>query len=287
VEIKATDVKKLREATGAGMLDCRNALMKAEGDFSKAERLLKEQGLAAAVKKSGRATNSGKIFSRVQQDKGIILELACETDFVARNSLFIELGKSLLDKVAQNDPKTKTDELDLMVKETVGKIKENMELRRIVTVRAAADELLMGYLHDDRIGVMLRAKLSNPELKSNPRVKEVLFDLALHLAAFSPMFLSREKVEPAFLKEQEEIFSKQVQGMDKPAIVLAGIVKGKVNKLLSEICFLDQPFVKDEKRKVSKVLEDLGKEVGGKVDVVEFVYMKLGEDHSQRKGDLP
>jgi elongation factor Ts len=94
------------------------------------------------------------------------------------------------------------------------------------------------------------------------------------------MFLSREAVNPAFLKEQEEIFAKQVEAMDKPANVLAGIVKGKINKLLSEVCFLEQPFVKDEKRKVSKVLEDLGKEAGSRIDIADFVYVRLGEDHS-------
>jgi elongation factor Ts len=278
VEIKATDVKLLREKTGAGMLDCKNALVKAEGDFAKAERLLKEQGLAVAQKKVGRATNSGKIFTKILPTKGILLELTCETDFVARNNLFNELGGALVETVAKKNLTQKTDELELMVKETIGKIKENMELRRITTVPVAADEALVEYVHDNRIGVMIRATLSSAHLKENPRVKEVLFDLALHVAAFSPMFLSRDRVNPSYLKEQEEIFTKQVEAMDKPANVLAGIVKGKVNKLLSEVCFLEQPFVKDEKRKVSKVLEDLGKEVGGKIEVVEYVYMKLGEE---------
>ncbi len=280
MDINTTDLKKLREKTGAGMLDCKNALMKMEGDFDKAERLLKEQGLASAAKKSGRATNSGKIFAKMLPDRGILLELTCETDFVARNALFTELGNSLMQKVVEKKLSAKTDELDLMVKETVGKIKENMELRRITILPAAADEMLVSYVHDDRIGVILRARLGSPALKENPRVKEVLFDLALHLAAFAPMYLSKDKVAAAFLKEQEEIFSKQVEGMNKPANVLAGIVKGKLNKLLSEVCFLEQGFVKDEKRKVSKVLEDLGKEVGAKIEAVDFVYIKLGEDHS-------
>lgn len=280
VEIKATDVRKLREKTGAGMMDCKNALVKSDGDFEKAERLLKEQGLAAAVKKSGRATNSGKIFSKVLPDKGILLELTCETDFVARNRLFLELGNALVDKLSAGNLSGKNEEMDLMVKETIGKIKENMELRRVMTISVGAGEAIADYVHDDRIGVMLRVRLSNPDLKNNPRVKEVLFEMALHLAAFSPLFLSRETADHAFLKEQEEIFAKQAEGMDKPANVQAGIVTGKVNKLLAEICFLEQPFVKDEKRKVSKVLEDLGKEVGGKIEAVEYAYMKLGEDHS-------
>jgi elongation factor Ts len=269
VEIKATDVKKLREITGAGMMDCKNALMKSGGDLTKAERLLKEQGLAAAAKKSGRATNSGRVFTKLLPDKGLLLELTCETDFVAKNSLFINLGTAILDTVAAKKLTAKTEELELMVKETVGKIKENMELRRIVTFPVAPDEAVSAYNHDDRI---------DPGLKDNPRLKEVLFETALHVAAFAPLYLSRDKVETAFLKDQEDIFSKQVESMNKPANVLAGIIKGKLNKLVSEICLLDQPFVKDEKRKVSKVFEDLGKEIGSKVELSGFAYVKVGDE---------
>jgi elongation factor Ts len=117
-------------------------------------------------------------------------------------------------------------------------------------------------------------------VRENPRVKEVLFDCALHAAAFAPLFLSKDEVRPEFLKEQEEIFAKQAEALNKPANVMQGIVKGKVQKMLSEVCFLEQPFVKDEKRKVSKVLEDLGKEVGAKIEAVELRYVKLGEEQS-------
>ena len=280
MEIKATDVKRLRDRTGAGMLDCKNALAKAEGDFDKAERLLKEQGLAAAVKKSGRVTNCGKIFSRMLPGMGILLELTCETDFVARNQLFLSLGESLLDMVAARKSPEKTPEMEMKVKETIGTVKENMELRRVATVPVAANEALVEYVHDNRIGVMLRFGLSDPKARENPRVKEVLFDCALHAAAFAPLFLSKDEVRPEFLKEQEEIFAKQAEALNKPANVMQGIVKGKVQKMLSEICFLEQPFVKDEKRKVSKVLEDLGKEVGAKIEAVELRYIKLGEEQS-------
>ena len=278
MEIKATDVKRLREKTGAGMLDCKNALVKTGGDFDKAERLLKEQGLAAAVKKSDRVTNSGKIFSRILPDKGILLELTSETDFVARNAMFHELGSKLLDKVATQDLNGPTDELHLLVKETIGTIKENMQLRRIVVQKYAANEALVEYIHDDRIGVMLHFVLGDAKAKDNPRVKEVMFDCALHAAAFAPLFLSRDKVSPAFLKEQEEIFTKQAENLGKPANVVQGIIKGKVAKLLSEICFMDQPFVKDEKRKVSKVLEDISKEAGTKIELIGYTYMKLGAE---------
>jgi elongation factor Ts len=278
MEIKATEVKRLREKTGAGMMDCKNALIKCEGSFDKAERLLKEQGLAAAVKKSDRVTNSGKIFSRMLPDKGILLELTSETDFVARNSMFLELGEALLDKVVAQKLTAPTEELQLMVKETIGKIKENMQIRRIVTMPVAAGEVLVEYVHDNRIGVMLRFSLGDPKVKDSPRVKEILFDCALHAAAFAPLFLSRDKVSPAFLKEQEEIFAKQAENLGKPPNVLQGIIKGKVNKMLSEICLLEQPFVKDDKRKMSRVLEDLSKEVGTKIDIVDYTYMKLGAE---------
>jgi elongation factor Ts len=276
MEIKATDVKMLREKTGAGMLDCKNALVKTDGDFDKAERLLKEQGLAAAVKKSDRVMNCGKIFSKVLPDKGILIELTSETDFVARNAMFNELGNALLAKIVDQKITEPTDELHLMVKETIGKIKENMQLRRIVTLPVGANEALVEYIHDDRIGVLLRFAFGDRKAYDNPKVKETLFDCALHVAAFGPLFLSKDKVSPAFLKEQEEIFAKQAENLGKPANVTQGIVKGKVAKMLSEICLLEQPFVKDDKRKVSKVLEDLAKEAGTTITLVDYAYVKLG-----------
>jgi elongation factor Ts len=277
VDIAAAEVKRLREKTGAGMMDCKNALVKAEGDFARAERLLKEQGLAAADKKSGRATGAGKIFVKNLPGKAVVLELDCETDFVARNDLFLKLGGALVDMVAAQGLTAKTEAMELMVKEAIGTIKENMALARFTTVAAEPDETLVHYVHDDRIGVVVKAKLSDAKLAANPDVKQTLFECALHLAAFAPQFLSRDAVPAEWLKDKEAIFQAQVKTMDKPANVLQGIVKGKVNKLLSEVCFLEQPFVKDEKRKVAKVLEDLGKQVGGTVAAVDFVYYKVGE----------
>jgi elongation factor Ts len=277
VDVSATDLKRLREKTGAGMLDCRNALVKSGGNFDKAERLLKEQGLAAAAKRGGRTTGAGKIFVKVVPGKSVVLELDCETDFVVRNEMFQKLGTALVDMVAAGGLTAKTDEMELMVKEAIGKIKENMVLPRFTTLAAGSDEMLVDYVHDDRIGVVVKAKLSDAKLAADPAVRQTLFECALHLAAFAPQFLSREKVPAEWLKEQESIFQEQVKAMDKPANVLQGIVKGKVAKLLSEVCFLEQPFVKDEKRKVAKVLEDLGKQVGGTVAAVDFVYYKVGE----------
>jgi elongation factor Ts len=279
VEIKATEVKALREKTGAGMMDCKNALVQAEGDSAKAEKILKELGLAAARKRAGRATREGRVFSRIQDGKGVLLELTCETDFVAKNKEFLALGESLAESAIAKGPGAKPEDFTSQVQDTVGKIKENITLRRLKVMETNEKDLLLDYIHGEgKIGVMVKFTLSDPSLKDNPRVKEVAFDLTLHTAAFAPLFLKRDQVQQSYLKEQEEIFTKQAEKLGKPEKVLKGIVQGKMNKHLAEICFVDQPFVKDQNLKVSKVLDQLNKEIGGQVQIGEYLYYKVGEE---------
>jgi len=279
VEIKATEVKALREKTGAGMMDCKNALVQAEGDSAKAEKILKELGLAAARKRAGRATREGRVFSRIQDGKGVLLELTCETDFVAKNKEFLALGESLAESAIAKGPAAKPEDFTSQVQDTVGKIKENITLRRLKVMETNEKDLLLDYIHGEgKIGVMVKFTLSDPSLKDNPRVKEVAFDLTLHTAAFAPLFLKRDQVQQSYLKEQEEIFTKQAEKLGKPEKVLKGIVQGKMNKHLAEICFVDQPFVKDQNLKVSKVLDQLNKEIGGQVQIGEYLYYKVGEE---------
>jgi elongation factor Ts len=271
-------VKELRDKTGAGMMDCKKALVDAGGDMAKAEKLLKESGLAAAAKRMGRTTNEGRVFSKLAGSRGALVELSCETDFVARNSDFVALGSKIIDKLIAEGAKADAAALEAMVGETAGIIKENMGLRRYKVIDAGAGEMLVDYIHGEgRIGVILRFRLGSPAMASDARVKETTFDLALHVAAFAPAYLSRDKVDPAYIGEQEAIFRKQVEAMDKPENVLAGIVKGKVNKHLGEICLLEQGFVKDEKIKVAKILEDLGKQAGGKIELAEYLYFRVGQ----------
>jgi elongation factor Ts len=279
VEIKAQDVKTLREKTGAGMMDCKKALIDAGGDFARAEKLLKELGLAAAQKRMGRTTNEGRIFSKVLADKAALVELTSETDFVARNRDFIELGEKIADLVLHKDEAAARREGEALVADAVGRIKENMSLRRFRRMEVAANELLRDYLHGEgRIGVLVKLAASDPALKQNPKVQEAAFDLALHVAAFAPLFLSRETASPEYIREQEEIFTKQAQSLGKPANVTVGIAKGKLNKHLSEVSLLDQPFVKDQSLTAAKLLDQLGKEVGGKIRVVDYLYFKVGEE---------
>jgi elongation factor Ts len=278
VEVKAIDVKKLREKTGAGMMDCKKALVEAGGDFARAEKILKELGLAAAQKRAGRETREGRIFSGIDGGRGVLVELSCETDFVATNQEFIALGEKLTAQVLAEGEDVKQEDLEEKVKEAIGRIKENIVLRRYNVLASGPEDLLVDYIHGQgKIGVLVKLSLSDPALKDHPRVQETAFDLALHTAAFAPLYLSRERVGADYLREQEELFMKQAENLGKPENVLKGIVQGKLNKHLAEICFIDQAFVKDQNLKVSKVLEELGREVGGKVAIKDYLYYKAGE----------
>ncbi len=279
MDIKAIDVKKLREMTGAGMMDCKKALTEAGGDFKKAEKLLKEQGLAAAAKRGGRATNEGRVFTLINGKKAGILEVACETDFVARNDTFVDLGKGMVADMVDNGVAADGPELAATVQNAITTIKENMTVRRGKVIEADANEILTEYVHGDsgRIGVIVKIKTDKPQLLSEEPVTSFAFDLALHVAAFRPQFLSAQTINEDYRAEQEEIFLAQARKLDKPENILPGIAKGKMKKHLSEICLLEQGFVKDEKRSVAQVAKDLGKQVGGDVSVSGYVYYSVGE----------
>jgi elongation factor Ts len=280
VEITATDVKNLREKTGAGMMDCKKALVESGGDFTKAEKYLKGLGLAAAAKRAGRTTNEGRIFIETRSGRSVILELSCETDFVAKNEDFKALGKKLCGVISENNLTSAEDEtLAAMVKETVGIIKENIMLKRFKVIETAANEVLSEYIHGEgRIGVVVKLALGEASVKENQVIKELAFNLALHTAAFAPLFISADMVPDSYKKEQEEIFWKQAQSLGKPEKVLEGIVKGKMAKHLAEICFLEQNYVKDEKIKVRQILEQTGKEAGTTLTIADFAYYKVGQE---------
>lgn len=279
MEIKATDVKKLREMTGAGMMDCKNALTEAGGDFAKAEKILKELGLAAAAKRGGRATNEGRVFTYIDGRRGAILEVSCETDFVARNEDFVALGNAMVSEMVKSGVAADGPELAAQVRDAISTIKENMAVRRGSVIDAEPNEMLKDYIHGDsgRIGVIVKIRTDRPELLDNELVNQFAFDMALHVAAFRPQFLSADTVDDAYRTEQEEIFLAQARALDKPEQVTQGIAKGKMRKHLSEICLLEQGFVKEEKRSVAEVARDLGKAVGGDVSVAGYVYYSVGE----------
>jgi elongation factor Ts len=282
-EISASDVKNLREKTGAGILDCKKALAETGGDFEKAVKLLREKGLAAIEKRSGRATNEGKVFIKVKDDgsKAALVELASETDFVARNPDFIALGGDIACRALEKGYTEPNDELNGMVTELATKIRENMSLKRIKVLEAGPNEFLTSYIHGDgAIGVVVKVASDKSGIFKQDDAAGFAFTLALHIAAYNPMVLDREKVDAAWLKEQEEIFRKQMEQDEKmegkPADALDKILKGKVNKLLKDICLLDQGYVKDEKITVTRAIADMGKQLGAKISVTDYVYFKVG-----------
>jgi elongation factor Ts len=281
--ISAAEVKKLREKTGAGPMECKRALEETNGDFSAAEKLLKEKGRAAVEKRAERATNEGKIFIKVKDKKAVLVELASETDFVARNPEFIELGGVIADKALEDDIDAPTDELNAMVTGLATKIRENMSLKRLKRVVAADNEYLTRYIHGDgNIGIVLKLAADKNAVFEGADAENFAYSLAMHIAAFTPTVLDQTKLDPAFVKEQEEIFRKQVYAdenlQSKNEQQKQGILKGKLNKYLKSICMLDQGYIKDEKITVAQVLDNFGKQSGSKVSIVEYVYFKVGQE---------
>ncbi len=279
VAVSPADVKKLRDKTLAGMLDCKKALIEAEGDFAKAEKILKEKGLASADKRSGRSTNAGAVFTAVAGNTAAAVELNCETDFVAKNAVFSESGRKIAAVVAEKGYNAMNEELEGMVKEAIAVLKENMSLKRIKTMEVSDKDQVVDYLHNGgQIGVMVKLSCDSPETAQKEEVKTLGMDLALHAAAFNPAFLNRDKVDPSYLKEQEDIFKAQAANMDKPEKVIAGIVKGKLNKHLSQICFVDQAFVKNDKISVKQAIAETEKAAGGKIELGDYIYMLVGDE---------
>ncbi len=282
MDIKATDIKALREKTGAGMMDCKKALTEANGDFAAAEKLLREWGMAGVEKRAGRATNEGKIFVKEGPGKISMVEIVCETDFVCRNKDFISAGQKVVDTAFAKGYADGNAELEAMVKDIASVIKENIALKRVRLVAAGAGEYVHVYTHGEgKIGVVVKARSDKPEAFSNDKVKAFVHDVALHIAAFNPMFLDQSKPDKAWIKEQEEIFQKQVELDEKmkgkPEKVIQGILAGKLKKLMSEICLMDQGFVKDEKMSVTAAMAAVAKEAGCKLEIADYVYVKVGE----------
>ncbi|OQY34853.1 MAG: translation elongation factor Ts [Spirochaetaceae bacterium 4572_59] len=277
--VTPADVKKLRDKTLAGMLDCKKALQACDGDFAAAEKHLKEQGLASADKRSGRATNAGSVFIAINGSTASIIELTCETDFVSKNDAFKKSGQKIADTVAEKKYTAVNEELETLVKEAISVLKENMVLSKISIMELTDTDCVVNYIHNGgAIGVLVKLSCDSAATAAKDEVKSLGTDLALHAAAFNPSYLNRDAVDVTYLKEQEEIFSVQASNMDKPAKVIEGIVKGKLNKHLSQICFVDQAFVKNDKLSVKQAIAETAKAVGGSIELSAYIYDMVGEE---------
>jgi elongation factor Ts len=284
-EISAKDVKTLREQTGAGMMDCKRALADAAGDLAKATTLLRERGLAKAGKREGRATSEGVIALALAGRSGAMVELGCETDFVARTDAFSGLGDRLARAAAQ-DPRLDTVDALLAapldgengqdrIVAAIATLGENVVLKRVA--RLAVDSgVVGGYVHaGGKLGVLvaLDAKDGSPALAGLAK------DIAMHIAAAdpSPVAVSRDGVSRELLAAEREIYRKQALASGKPEKIVDKIVEGKLDKFAAEIALVEQPFVKDPDRSIGDLLA-----AHGAVNVSAFERFKLGQGEEAR-----
>lgn len=262
----AADVKALREKSGAGMMDCKGALDEANGDIEKAFELLRLKGLKGVSKREGRTTSNGLIVARVSGGTGTLIELACETDFVAKAENFVSLADQVADAIvaagatdvdsalaAKHGDRTVAD----AITDQAAILGEKVELRKVQTVTSGAVD---AYLHrtsrdlPPQVGVLLAYEGSDAD---------TAHDVAVHIAAFSPTYLSREDVPADIVAKEREIAEETARNEGKPEAALAKIVEGRVTGFFKENCLLDQDFAKDNKFSVAKILENSGLKVTG------------------------
>ncbi len=279
MEITMEMVKKLRDETHAGIMDCKKALAQSNGDFAGAAKYLKEVGLAAVEKRADRATAEGRITFKISKHKAVIISVTCETDFVARNDQFKALGNELCDMILENGWTEVNTQLEDKVKELIATIHENMTLKSIVVYDVNSDEYVQGYSHaDGNIGVLVKFKATNPAVFENEAFKTLAANMAMHVCAADPMYLDSASVPKAYEEEQLSIFRVQVQSMDKPEKVLEGIVRGKLNKHYSDICLMNQvgQLYNDDNLTVAQIIAKFNKENDSDVKIVEFTRFRAG-----------
>lgn len=292
MNITAAAVKELREMTGCGMMDCKRALMEAEGDKDKAIEVLREKGLAKAVKKAGRIASEGIVDTYLNADStvGSIIEVNSETDFVAKNDEFKSFVATLAKIVAEKNP-ADVDALkaldygngktvDEILKEKIFTIGENMTIRRF----ARYEGNVVTYIHGGgRIGVMVNFDV---EGEKGDVFAEAGKDIAMQVAAASAQYLNREAVPAEVVDKEKEILTQQALNEGKPANIVEKMIAGRINKFYQEVCLVDQEFIKDGDLSVKKYLDQKGKEIGGKIEIKEYVRFEKGEGLEKREDDF-
>lgn len=284
-EISASMVKELREMTGAGILECKNALAEAEGNLDRAADILREQGIAKVVKKAGRATNEGTIVALVTEDgkSGSVIQLNCETDFVAINEKF----KAYADRIAKVALDTQANDVDALKaasdgSETVDEIitdcvrvmGENTQLSRVASVSADA---VCAYIHmGGKIGVLVTFETEGIDPTADAFVAFGR-DVAMQVAAMSPVAANRENVPEDVVAHEIEIYKAQAAESGKPEEIQQKMAEGRLEKYYKENCLTEQEFVKNPELTIKAYAEQTAKELGGSIKVVDFIRFALGE----------
>ncbi|MDR1817272.1 MAG: translation elongation factor Ts [Puniceicoccales bacterium] len=281
-DITAKQVNDLRVRTGAGLMDCKKALVEAAGDADAAAEILRKKGAATRDKKAGRAANEGTVQVFVSDDgkTGALVEVNCESDFVGKNELFQSFVKrlaahvaatgvveNLAEQVLHDDPSRKVNDL---VTEQVTKTGENLVLGRVKLLKAGADGRIQSYLHNGgKIGVLVEVAAPDTEAEA---FKALAKGVAMHIAAVAPQFLHRGQVPAETVEKEKEIATAAARAEGKPEGALPNIVNGKLNKFFGEVCLVDQPYVLENKSTVA----DSAKKAAG-AEVKNFVRVKIGE----------
>ncbi|WP_076792294.1 translation elongation factor Ts [Chlorobium sp. KB01] len=286
-QISAKDVKSLRDITGAGMMDCKKALDETAGDIEKAIDYLRKKGAALAAKRADREANEGMVTVKIGDDRksGVILELNCETDFVARGEVFTSFAAALADLALSSGAASPEalltltlgeayggETVDGAIKTMTGKLGEKIALKRLVSCDAH-DGLVEAYIHPgSRLGAIIHVATDKPEL-----LGELAKDLAMQVAAAAPIVTDRSKVPADYIARESEIFRQQALGQGKKEEFVDKIVTGRLEKYYQEVVLSEQSFIKDNNTKVADVLGEFRKQQQAKVDVIEFVRCQIGE----------
>ncbi|MHA1558796.1 MAG: translation elongation factor Ts [Alphaproteobacteria bacterium] len=285
-------IKKLREKTNAGMMDCKNALTECKGDMESAVTWLRKKGLSAALKKSGRATSEGLVSVLSKDDKkAVILEINTETDFVARNEQFQNFAynvseqvllkgydsiTALLSDTFGNVSYTVEDELSRMIS-VVG---ENMKIHRMGSL-FVSNGIVATYVHNTvskglgKIGVLVVIESSTKHLE---KLKDWGEKLAMHIAAAQPKVINIENLDPSLVKKEKTIFAEQFRSSGKPAHIIEKMLESRVNKFYEEVVLNEQAYIVDNKTKMSSILDRMGKDLEASVRIAEFIRFSVGEE---------
>ena len=274
-EITAAAVGKLREMTNAGLMDCKKALTESNGDMDQAVDILRKKGVASAAKKAGREANEGLIVQHIQPGAraGVLVEVNCETDFVARNENFRAFCDDIAKRLA-NDPKTDL-EPDRVAQ--VAKIGENIKISRFHRLEVTGNGMVAAYIHTGgKVGVLVEVGAGKETTVSNDDFKQLVRDITLQIAAAHPLVVTREQVPQDLIAKEKEIAAEQVK--NKPPQAVAKIVEGKLEKFYQGYCLLDQGFVKKNSEvTVKEHIGSLAKQMGDDITIRRFVRFQVGE----------
>lgn len=294
--ITASAVKELREKTGAGMMDCKKALTEVGGDLEKAVDFLRAKGLAKAAKKQSRVAAEGMIGSFVNGATGAVVEVNCETDFVAKNDDFKNFVADMAKLIVSANPadvealkNTKTDAgltVQEVIQELTIKIGEKIDIRRFDRYEVEGTGSLTSYVHTGKIGVLAEIGFEKAETSSNADFVEFGKDLAMHVTAADPKFLNASEIDEDYKAREAEVYTQQLKEQGKPENMIPNIVQGKLKKLASEVCLMEQKFVKDPDLTVGQLAEQVGKKVSDSVTVKRFAKIVLGEGIEKKEDNL-